>query len=295
VIKIETKEVAGKAPWADAPAGEPASAGGAVVAQARAPAKAVVPPAPPDPKWQALLTTSKISPSLSASLGTTVRRSAEVNQAEEIVRAVRLPKDAPPDQRAAMLAIGGAYQPVPSMAQRIRDMATKAGASAKTSRRQFNIALAAGWAMLAFVGLTFGAMFQDFFGPKALKEPKKQVRVGRMEEYSMPGKVYEQYKPQNIWLVNLSPNEDKLIALSTICTHLGCIPNWLVGEQKFKCPCHGSGYYITGVNFEGPTPRPLERYAIAKDADGYINVDKSKTFRAELGQWDNPESFLPLS
>src|SRR3982750_3316151 len=177
VIKFETQEVAGPAPWANQPAGGAAAgAGGEVVARAPA-AKIVAPPAPPDPKWQALLSTSKISPSLSASLGTTVRRSAEINQAEEIVRAVQLPKDAPPDQRAAMLAIGGAYQPVPSMAQRIRDMATKAGASATTSRRQINIALAAGWAILAFVGLTFGAMFQDFFGPKALKEPKKQVRV----------------------------------------------------------------------------------------------------------------------
>ena len=36
-------------------------------------------------------------------------------------------------------------------------------------------------------------------------------------------------------------------------------PNWLDGEQKFKCPCHGSGFYMTGVNFEGPAPRPLER------------------------------------
>src|SRR5256885_8182625 len=62
VIKIETKEVEGKAPWADAPAGEPAAAG--VVAQAKAPAKAVVPPAPPDPKRQALLPPRQSSPSL---------------------------------------------------------------------------------------------------------------------------------------------------------------------------------------------------------------------------------------
>ena len=33
-------------------------------------------------------------------------------------------------------------------------------------------------------------------------------------------------------------------------------------RSKFKCPCHGSGYYRTGINFEGPTPRPLERAAI---------------------------------
>ena len=106
VIKIETKEVEGKAPWADQPAPE-----AGVVAQAKAPAaKIVAPPAPPDPRFQALLTTSKISPSLSAGLASTIRKSPEVNQAEEIVRAVKLPKNAPPDQRMAMLAVGGAYQ-----------------------------------------------------------------------------------------------------------------------------------------------------------------------------------------
>jgi nitrite reductase/ring-hydroxylating ferredoxin subunit len=45
-------------------------------------------------------------------------------------------------------------------------------------------------------------------------------------------------------------------ALFTICTHLGCTPNYLSAENKFKCPCHGSGYRLTGVNFEGPAPRP---------------------------------------
>src|SRR3954452_1232929 len=53
VIKYDTVEVEGKTPWADAPVGESASAAG-VVAQANAPAKALAPPAPPDPKWQAL-------------------------------------------------------------------------------------------------------------------------------------------------------------------------------------------------------------------------------------------------
>src|SRR5205809_7989158 len=54
VIKIETKAVEGKAPWADQP--EAAAAAGGVLAQARAPAaKIVAPPAPPDPRFQALL------------------------------------------------------------------------------------------------------------------------------------------------------------------------------------------------------------------------------------------------
>ena len=51
-------------------------------------------------------------------------------------------------------------------------------------------------------------------------------------------------------------------AIVTICTHLGCTPNFLAAENKFKCPCHGSGFRTSGVNFEGPAPRPLQRARI---------------------------------
>src|SRR5438067_8597348 len=93
VIKYDTQEVAGPAPWpAEGAPVAAGAAGGEVVARAPA-AKIVAPPAPPDPKWQALLSTSKISPSMSAGLGTTVRKSPEVIQAEEMIHAVELPKD----------------------------------------------------------------------------------------------------------------------------------------------------------------------------------------------------------
>ena len=301
VIKFETADVEGPAPWANQPAEAAAAApaGGEVVHKA---AKPAAPVAPPDPKWQALLSTSKISPSLSANLGTTVRRNPEVNQAENFVRAVNKQgvdwRNAPPDQRIAMLAAGGAYVPKQSMGDRIRSAAAAAQSAAKMSRRNFNFALVIAWGLIAATTATFGAMFQAFFGPKVLKEPKRVWRVGRVDDFSIPG-VYESYKrtpagSEGFWIVNLSPTDPKLVAISTICTHLGCIPNWLASETKFKCPCHGSGYYMTGVNFEGPTPRPLERYPITRDADGYVVVDQSKVFRQELGQWDDPESFIPL-
>jgi cytochrome b6-f complex iron-sulfur subunit len=289
VIKFETVEVPGEAPWAN----QPVAPAAATAHAAPVAAKALVPMAPADPKWQALLTTSKISPSLSAGLASTIRRSPEMNQTAETIKAVKLPKDAPADQRMAMLAIGGAYTPAPDMGQRLRGAAKKASDSAKASRRQFNIALAVGWSMMAFVGALFAGMFQDFFGPKVLKEPKKVYRVGKPEDFGNAGTVYD-FKPKGFWIVNLQPDENKLIALSIICTHLGCIPAWLEGDRKFKCPCHGSGYYITGVNFEGPTPRPLERFAMSKDADGFLVVDESKVFRQELGEWENPESFYAV-
>src|SRR5437016_4579409 len=64
VIKFETKEVEGPAPWPKEPAeGTPVAAGaGEVVHKA---AKPITPTAPPDPRWQALLSNSKISPSKS--------------------------------------------------------------------------------------------------------------------------------------------------------------------------------------------------------------------------------------
>jgi len=300
VIKFDTIEVPGAAPWAglDAPTAA-AAAGSTAGAPVAAAARAAAPLTPADPKWQALLTTSRISPSISAAMSTSIRKSAEINQAEEVVRTVKLPKNAPPDQRMAMLAVGGAYLPQPSMGQRLRSGAKAATDAAKASRRQFSFALLIGWSVLAFATATGLAMFQDFFGPKVLKEPKKLWRVGKLDDFGVVNTVYEQFKRTpdggaGFWLVNLLPNETKLVALSVICTHLGCIPNWLQGDMKFKCPCHGSGYYINGVNFEGPTPRPLERFAISKDADGFVNVDQSKVFRSELGEWESPESFVAI-
>ncbi|MDP7384887.1 MAG: Rieske 2Fe-2S domain-containing protein, partial [Nitrospinota bacterium] len=83
-------------------------------------------------------------------------------------------------------------------------------------------------------------------------------------------------------------------ALLAICTHLGCTPRWLASENKFKCPCHGSGFRKNGVNFEGPAPRPLDRVKIALNEEGEIIIDKGKTFREEKGQWSDPDASLQV-
>ena len=140
--------------------------------------------------------------------------------------------------------------------------------------------------MLAAVTATARFMF-----PNVLFEPPPTFKAGFPNEIQV-GQVDERFKQRYaVWLVR-DPNG--IYALSTVCTHLGCTPNWLEAEQKFKCPCHGSGYYKSGINFEGPTPRPLERFAISLADDGQILVDKSRKFQYEKGEWDNPASFLKL-
>jgi len=136
--------------------------------------------------------------------------------------------------------------------------------------------------------MTLGTL--RFMIPNVLTEPPSRVKVGLPEGYE-EGKVVERFKDQNIWVVR---NDGKIYALSTTCTHLGCTPNWLENAQKFKCPCHGSGFYISGINFEGPAPRPLERWAVGIGEDGQIVVDKSKKFQQERGEWSNPESFIQV-
>jgi ubiquinol-cytochrome c reductase iron-sulfur subunit len=43
-----------------------------------------------------------------------------------------------------------------------------------------------------------------------------------------------------------------------LCTHLGCIPAYKKGEQKFVCACHGGVFDVSGKNTFGPPPKPLE-------------------------------------
>ena len=131
--------------------------------------------------------------------------------------------------------------------------------------------------------------------PNILREPPSRFSVGTPDKFP-PGQVEERFKAQfGVWIVNAEYNgQQEIFALKSVCTHLGCTPNWLEAEQKFKCPCHGSGFYKDGINFEGPAPRPLERYAISVASDGSIEVDKSRTFQEEMGNWNDPSSFITV-
>src|SRR5262245_41942479 len=159
------------------------------------------------------------------------------------------------------------------------------------------------WVTLAWTAFTASMLASltataRFMFPNVLFEPPPTFKAGLPSEIQV-GQVDERFKQKSaVWLVRTAydkyANATGIFALSTVCTHLGCTPNWLETEQKFKCPCHGSGYYKTGVNFEGPTPRPLERYAISLADDGQILVDKSRKFQQEKGEWSNPAAFLKL-
>jgi cytochrome b6-f complex iron-sulfur subunit len=155
--------------------------------------------------------------------------------------------------------------------------------------------LAVGFTALSVTGGLFTLGLARFLFPNVLAEPPSKFKVGFKDAFPS-GKVETKYVPQyGVWVVNGDFNgQQQIYALKTVCTHLGCTPSWLEAEQKFKCPCHGSGFYKDGINFEGPAPRPLERYAIRIADDGQLEIDKSRAFQEELGQWADPESFVTV-
>ncbi|MBI2895159.1 MAG: ubiquinol-cytochrome c reductase iron-sulfur subunit [Deltaproteobacteria bacterium] len=160
------------------------------------------------------------------------------------------------------------------------------------SRRSF-LSMAGWGAVLSSLGigtLAWGRMMY----PRVLFEEQMAYKVGFPNEYA-PNKVSDKWiKAYRFWLIR---TPDRFIALSAVCTHLGCTPRYLATEDKFKCPCHGSGFRglqsgVAGLNFEGPAPRPLERFKITLAEDGQIFIDKSVVFRQDKGEWDEPGASL---
>ena len=145
-------------------------------------------------------------------------------------------------------------------------------------------------AVAAFLGAWFLAFFR-FFLPRTLFEPSTVFKIGYPADFALGVDTKFQQKFR-IW-VDRTP--DRLFVIYARCTHLGCTPDWKPSENKFKCPCHGSGYDNEGVNFEGPAPRPMDRAHVELAPDGQVIVDVSRLYQWPKGQpthFNDPGAFL---
>lgn len=125
-----------------------------------------------------------------------------------------------------------------------------------------------------------------FFFPRALFEPKTRFSVGYPTDFAM-GVDTRFQQAHRIWVVR---DAQGIFVLYARCTHLGCTPDWKETDNKFKCPCHGSGFDMEGVNFEGPAPRPLDRCLVEVDPQGRLIVDTAVLFPYET--WNDPRARL---
>lgn len=75
----------------------------------------------------------------------------------------------------------------------------------------------------------------------------KKIKPDSGEVFESRGKKIAIYKD----------SQGKVIKLSPICSHKGCIVNWNNQDKTWDCPCHGSRYDKEGKVIQGPAPRPL--------------------------------------
>lgn len=149
------------------------------------------------------------------------------------------------------------------------------------------------WTAVAAFLATWLIAFFRFFLPRTLFEPSTVFKIGYASDYGLGVDTKWQQKFR-IW-VDRTP--DRLFVIYARCTHLGCTPDWKPSENKFKCPCHGSGYDSEGINFEGPAPRPMDRAHVEIAPDGQIVVDTSRLYawpKGQTTQFEDPGAFVSV-
>lgn len=130
---------------------------------------------------------------------------------------------------------------------------------------------------LAALGSMAGALFFSLFG--MLKLPKAAVSAS-------PAKKFNVTLPENLAEgepfippgrnVAVFRDGDGVYAISTVCTHLGCIVK--ASANGFDCPCHGSGFTPDGAVRKGPAPKPLPWLKVSKNGAA-ITVDEQTTVK----------------
>jgi len=75
------------------------------------------------------------------------------------------------------------------------------------------------------------------------------------------------------WPVLVVNTGEGYLALSAVCTHLGCVVKWKKGRRQFFCPCHGARFDLDGEVMGGPAPRPLAKFDV-EEIPGSIVVRK---------------------
>ncbi len=84
------------------------------------------------------------------------------------------------------------------------------------------------------------------------------------------------YTNGKFWLSNVDTEVDGetrkgVLAIYKVCTHLGCLYEWIPMTSRFECPCHGSKFQLTGDYIAGPARRSLDRFVIKAVApDGSV-------------------------
>jgi menaquinol-cytochrome c reductase iron-sulfur subunit len=115
-------------------------------------------------------------------------------------------------------------------------------------------------------------------GPALQRNQQQEwIRLGSASkvEIGTPTLFKTKIEKQTGWIVNeteltfyvITDDGRNYVAMSNICTHLGCRVRWIADERQFFCPCHNAIFDEDGNVATGPPPRPLDRYEVKVEED----------------------------
>lgn len=140
-------------------------------------------------------------------------------------------------------------------------------------RRAFLALLGASAMSVAGLGTSVTAV--RYLWPEVLFEADTRFVLGRPEEIAA-GTVLV-LPEQKVFVVR---DQAGFFALSSTCTHLGCMTRYEKENGRIFCPCHGSQFSPDGRVVGGPAPRPLPRLKLVVE-DGRLVVDVAKLAPAD--------------
>jgi Rieske Fe-S protein len=130
------------------------------------------------------------------------------------------------------------------------------------------------WAIGVLIGAGFGIPAIAYIVGPALQEDESTawISLGTASkvELGTPTLFKARIERKTGWIVNeeeitvyvLTENGRDFIAMSNICTHLGCRVRWISDQDQFFCPCHNGVFDKEGGVVAGPVPRPLDRFEV---------------------------------
>lgn len=136
----------------------------------------------------------------------------------------------------------------------------------RCTRRRF--CQAAGVSACAAAAGGAGVLSVDFLNPRALFEPPTRFVAGAPGSIGV-GTVLT-FEEHQAFVVRL---KEGFRALSSVCTHLGCVTRYQPDQRIIACPCHGSRFSLEGEVIAGPAPQPLPTFEISISPTGEIEVN----------------------
>ncbi len=127
---------------------------------------------------------------------------------------------------------------------------------------------AAGLSACAMASIGAAAVTTEFLRPRVLFEPATAFVVGPPDALEV-GAVFD-FPQHHAFVLRLA---DGFRALSSVCTHLGCITRYQPDANQIACPCHGSRFALDGEVLAGPAPRPLRWLQMFLSDKGLVMVD----------------------